>query len=212
MPRERKQFVAVAGNIGSGKTELVRFLCDRYGLKAFYEPDAQNPYLADFYRDMKAWSFHSQIYFLTHKFRLHQELQREPVTVVQDRTIYEDAEIFARNLHEQELLSDRDYEVYQALYTTIRDVLTPPDVMIFLRCPVATLRKRIARRGRPMEADIPVEYLRRLNRLYDRWRETYTLSPVIDLATDKLDYLTDLVDRLDVFRQLEQYLEAPRHP
>jgi deoxyadenosine/deoxycytidine kinase len=210
MPRRPgHSYLAVAGNIGAGKTELVTFLCKRYGLKPFFEPDATNPYLADFYRDMKAWAFHSQIYFLAHKLRLHLQLMNEPGTVVQDRTIYEDAEIFARNLHEQELISDRDYAVYEDLYHAARDMLTPPDVMIFLRCPVATLRRRIARRGRPSEADIPVEYLRRLNRLYERWRATYTLSPVIDLETDKLDYMTDLVDRLDVFRQLEDYLGKP---
>lgn len=209
MPRT---FIAVAGNIGAGKTELVHFLCTRYKLKPFFEPDANNPYLADFYGDMKSWAFHSQLYFLAHKIRLHRQLMNDPGTVVQDRTIYEDAEIFARNLHDQGFISDRDWGVYRDLYETTRDLLAPPDVMIFLRCPVPTLRKRIAQRGRPMEAEIPVDYLRRLNRLYDGWRERYTLSPVIDLATDKLDYLTNLVDRIDVFQQLEKYLDAPSRP
>src|SRR5437879_4935296 len=113
MPR---RFIAVAGNIGSGKTELVNFLCRRYGFKPFFEPDATNPYLADFYNDMSAWAFHSQMYFLAHKLRLHRQLMSESGTVVQDRTIYEDAEIFARNLREQGLLSERDYSVYRELY------------------------------------------------------------------------------------------------
>lgn len=203
MPR---RYIAVAGNIGAGKTELVNFLCRRYGLKPFFEPNDTNPYLEDFYRDMKAWSFHSQIYFLTHKLRLHRRLMADPATVVQDRTIYEDAEIFARNLHDQGFITDRDYGMYRELYETLCDTLAPPDVMIFLKCPVPTLRKRIAQRGRAMEAEIPLEYLKRLNRLYADWRERYAMSPVIELETNKLDYLTDLVDRIDVFKQIEKYL------
>jgi deoxyadenosine/deoxycytidine kinase len=204
------QFIAVAGNIGAGKTELVNFFCRRYGLKPFFEPNDTNPYLEDFYADMKAWSFHSQIYFLTHKLKLHRQLMKESGVVVQDRTIYEDAEIFARNLHLQGLISDRDYALYRELYETALETLQPPDVMIFLRCPVRTLKKRIAQRGRAMEANIPSEYLIRLNRLYDSWRKRYTLSPVIDLETDKLDYLTDLVDRLDVFAAIEKYVTPPK--
>lgn len=205
MPR---RFIAVAGNIGAGKTELVAFLCRRFGFKPFFEPNEGNPYLEDFYRDMRAWAFHSQVYFLTHKMRLHRELMAEPATttVVQDRTLYEDAEIFARNLHDQGYLSDRDWRTYRELFETVSGVLAPPDVMIFLSAPVSTLRKRIERRGRPMEAEIPPEYLRRLNRLYASWRKRWTLSPVIELRTDKLDYLTDLVDRIDVLRQIERYV------
>ena len=192
--------------MGAGKSELVAFLCRRYGLKPFFEPNETNPYLADFYADMKAWAFHSQIYFLTHKLRLHRELMAEPGTVVQDRTIYEDAEIFCENLHRTQMLSERDHKTYRELYETAIKTLSPPDLMIFLKCPVKTLRKRIARRGRAMEAEVPTEYISRLNKLYDEWRERYTLSPVIELDTGKLDYLTDLVDRLDLFKQIEKYL------
>jgi deoxyadenosine/deoxycytidine kinase len=203
MPRK---FIAVAGNIGAGKTELVSFLCRKYGLKPFFEPNDGNPYLEDFYKDMKAWAFHSQIYFLTHKLRLHRQLMADPATVVQDRTIYEDAEIFAKNLYQQKNISPRDYQMYRELYDSVCETLQPPDVMIFLKCPVKMLKKRIAQRGRAMESEIPTEYLTRLNRLYADWRENYTMSPVIELETDKLDYLTDLVDRLDVFKQIERYL------
>ena len=203
MPRK---FIAVAGNIGAGKTELVQFLCKRYDLKPFYEPNDGNPYLKDFYKDMKTWSFHSQVYFLTHKLKLHRQLMADPATVVQDRTIYEDAEIFARNLYNQKNMSARDYQMYRELYENVCETLQPPDVMIFLKCPVKMLKKRIARRGRAMEAEIPTEYLVRLNKLYAGWRESYTMSPVIELETDKLDYLTNLVDRLDVFKQLEKHL------
>lgn len=203
MPRK---YIAVAGNIGAGKSELVQFLCRRYGLKPFYEPNDTNPYLEDFYADMKAWGFHSQIYFLTHKLRLHRQLMADPATVVQDRTIYEDAEIFATNLYQQGHISKRDWQMYRELYDTLLESLEPPDLMIFLKCPVRTLRKRIAKRGRAMEQDIPVEYLKRLNRLYTGWRDRYDLSPVIELETDKLDYLTNLVDRIDVFTQIEKHL------
>ncbi|MDR0966798.1 MAG: deoxynucleoside kinase [Myxococcales bacterium] len=203
---QRKRFIAVAGNIGAGKTELVGFLCRRYGLQPFFEPNDTNPYLADFYRDMKTWSFQSQIYFLTHKFRLHRELEQSTGAVVQDRTIYEDAEIFARNLYRQGLMSERDWQTYCQLYDVISKSLEPPDIMIYLKAKVGTLRKRIRGRGREMEADIPVQYLRRLNSFYEDWFERYSLSPVLQITTDKLDYLTDLVDRIDLFKQIEQYL------
>jgi deoxyadenosine/deoxycytidine kinase len=203
---QRKRFIAVAGNMGTGKTELVNFLCKRYKLKPFFEPNDSNPYLEDFYRDMKAWAFHSQIYFLTHKFRLHRALESEPGTVVQDRTIHEDAEIFARNLHRQRLIGERDYRTYCELYEIISRSLSPPNLMIYLKAPVRTLRQRIRLRGRAMEQDIPTPYLRRLNVLYEEWFGRYRLSPVVTLATDKMDYLTDLVDRLDLFRMVERYL------
>lgn len=202
-----KRFIAVAGNIGAGKTELTRFLCRRYGIKPFYEPNEHNPYLADFYRDMKTWAYRSQLFFLAHKFRLQLELQDEPGTVVQDRTIYEDAEIFAKNLHRQRHIDARDYRVYRQLYGSITKALRPPDLMIQLSCPVRTLRARIRLRGRAMEQEIPVAYLRRLNRLYEDWFRRWDLSPVMRLETDRLDWLTDLVDRVDLFRRIERHLD-----
>ena len=202
----RKKFIAIAGNIGAGKTELTSFLCRKYGLKPFFEPNDTNPYLADFYQDMKRWAFRSQIYFLTHKFRLHRELEKEAGTVIQDRTIYEDAEIFCKNLHRQRFIDGRDFTTYRELYSAIVKVLQPPDLMIYLKAPVRTLRQRIRLRGREMEQSIPVAYLRRLNALYEEWFQDYNLSPVLVLSTDKLDYLTDLVDRVDLFRQIEKHL------
>jgi deoxyadenosine/deoxycytidine kinase len=200
------KYIAIAGNIGAGKTELTEFLCTRYGLSPFFEPNDANPYLADFYRDMKTWAFRSQLYFLAHKYRLHLTLQDVRHTVVQDRTLYEDAEIFARNLHLQRYIDKRDFGVYMELYRSMTRTLRPPDLMIQLRCPVRTLRQRIHRRGRAMEQDIPVNYLRRLNRLYDAWFGQYDLSPVLVLDTDQLDWMTDLVDRVDLFRKIERYL------
>jgi deoxyadenosine/deoxycytidine kinase len=201
-----KRYIAVAGNIGAGKTSLVEFLCKRYQLKPFFEPNDTNPYLEDFYQDMKRWAFQSQVYFLTHKFRLHRELERFPGTVIQDRTIYEDAEIFAKNLRRSRMIGVRDYQTYRELYETIRKDLTPPDVMIFLRCSVKTMRNRIAERGRGMEQSIPVSYLRRLDRLYSEWIENYTLSPLLTLESDKMDYVTDLIHRIDMLKTNEKYI------
>jgi deoxyadenosine/deoxycytidine kinase len=202
----KKKFIAIAGNIGAGKTELTSFLCKKYGLTPFFEPNDQNPYLADFYADMKQWAFRSQIFFLTHKFKLHRQLEQTPGTSLQDRTIYEDAEIFAKNLHRQRYIDKRDFQTYWELYQAICQVLAPPDLMIYLRCPVKTLKKRIALRGREMEQEIPTAYLTRLNALYEEWFGDYKMSPVLVLPTDKLDYVTDLVDRVDLFRQIEKYL------
>lgn len=201
-----KRFIAIAGNIGAGKTELTGFLCKRYGLKPFYEPNDANPYLEDFYQDMKTWAFRSQLFFLTHKFRLHRELERQDGTALQDRTIYEDAEIFAKNLHRQRLIDKRDWQTYWELYENVSAALKPPDLMIYLRCPVKTLKQRIRLRGRKMEQDIPTAYLKRLNGLYEDWFARYKLSPVLVLPTDTLDYLTNLVDRADLFRQIEKHL------
>ncbi len=200
------KFIAIAGNIGAGKTELTEFLCRRYDLRPFFEPNDENPYLEDFYRDMRTWAFRSQLFFLSRKFRLHLELQDAAGAAIQDRTLYEDAEIFARNLYRQRLITKRDFEVYWELYQSIASSVRPPDLMIQLRCPVRTLRQRIRARGRSMEQDIPVNYLRRLNRLYTEWFENYRLSPVLVLDTDQLDWLTDLVDRVDLFRKLEKFL------
>ncbi|MBN2498699.1 MAG: deoxynucleoside kinase [Deltaproteobacteria bacterium] len=201
-----KRYIAVAGNIGSGKTSLVDFICKRYEVKPFFEPNDTNPYLEDFYADMRRFAFHSQIYFLTHKFRLHRELERYAGTVIQDRTIYEDAEIFAKNLRRSRYIDKRDWQTYRELYETILRDLTPPDVMIFLRCSVRAVRQRIRKRGRSMEQSIPTSYLRKLDRLYDEWFERWDLSPVIEIRSDRLDYVTDLFHRLDLLKKIEKYL------
>jgi deoxyadenosine/deoxycytidine kinase len=149
----------------------------------------------------------SQPIYLAHTLRLQLELQDEPGPEVQDRPIYEDAEIFAKTLDRQRFIDARDYKVYRQLYGSITKALRPPDLMIQLSCPVRTLRKRIRLRGRAMEQEIPVAYLRRLNRLYEDWFRRYDLSPVLRLETDRLDWLTDLVDRVDLFRRIERYLD-----
>lgn len=201
-------YIAVAGSIGCGKSTLVDFICRHFGVRPFYEPNAANPYIKDFYRDMRAWAFHSQVYFLTHKFRIHQELelQRGTGAVVQDRTIYEDAEVFAAYLHRRRFIRKREWEVYQELYRAIVATLEPPDLMIYLRASVRTIKKRIKIRARPEEQAIPASYLRSLNTLYDRWFERYDRSPTVTIETDSLDYLTDIVDRMDLLQTIEKHL------
>jgi deoxyadenosine/deoxycytidine kinase len=201
-----KKFIAVAGNMGVGKTTMVDFLCSRYDLSPVYEPYTENPYLDDFYKDMRSWGFHSQLYFLTHKFRLHMQLNDNPGIVVQDRTIYEDAEIFATNLYRTRKIPKRDYETYMELYRTMRTALQPPDLMIYLRCSVRAIRKRIKKRGRPSEQKIPTRYIRNLNLLYEEWLGNYTLSPVLIWDSERMDYLTDLVDRIEFQQQIEEVL------
>ncbi len=203
-----KRSIAIAGNMGSGKSTLVDFLSNTYGVTPFYEPNDENPYLADFYKDMKSWAFQSQLYFLSNKFRLHQELDRQPGVVALDRTIFEDAEIFATALHQMRKISKRDWETYQGFYGAILDAIRPPDLMIYLRCSMRPLRQRIRLRGRAMEQDVPLAYLKRLDRLYENWIESYRMSDVLVLETDELDYINDLIHRLDVMERIEAVLPA----
>jgi deoxyadenosine/deoxycytidine kinase len=184
-----KKFIAVAGNIGVGKSTLVEMICERLGCQPFYEPVTENPYIADFYKDMLTWSFHSQVFFLTHRLRIHQELVRVPGSVIQDRSIYEDAEVFAHNLFVQGNLSERDYTTYRSLYRTLAEYLPPPDLVIYLRASVPTLVKRIALRNRDYEQKIATEYLDRLNVLYENWITHFTLCPVLTVPADDLDYV-----------------------
>ncbi len=201
-----RKYVAIAGNIGAGKSTLTDFLHYQYGLTPFHEPNADNPFLTDFYGDMRRWAFHSQIFFLTHKFRLHQELADHPGTVVQDRTIYEDAEVFAENLYRTKLMSDAEYAAYRDLYRAIVRTLRPPDLMIYLRAEVRTVRRRIRYRGRPEEQAIPLKYIKRLHALYEDWFGRYDRSPTLVVQVDKLDYIQDLVARIDLMRTIETFL------
>jgi deoxyadenosine/deoxycytidine kinase len=186
-----KKFVAVAGNIGVGKSTLVGLLCERLGWQPFYEPVAENPYLADFYADMSTWAFHSQIFFLTHRLRAHRQLLDHPTSVIQDRSVYEDAEIFALNLFRQGLIDPRDYETYRELYSVLTQFLPPPDLVIYLRASVPTLLARIARRGRDYERQISPEYLSQLNQLYEAWIASFSQCPVLTVPSDDLDYVSN---------------------
>lgn len=198
--------IAIAGNIGSGKSSLVAFLSRKYGIKPFYEPNDENPYLPSFYEDMQRWAFHSQIYFLSNKFRLHREFDRANGVVALDRTIFEDAEIFATALHDMGGMDDRDFATYWDFYQTILETIRPPDLLIFVKCSMRTLRRRIKQRGREMEQDIPLTYLKRLDGLYEKWIANYTLSDVLVVDTEKLDYDQDLIYQLDLMERIEAIL------
>jgi len=186
-----KKFVAVAGNIGVGKSTLVGMLCKRLKWQPFYEPQAQNPYLADFYQDMRAWSFHSQIFFLTHRLKMHLRLIDHPTSVIQDRTVYEDAEIFAQNLYQQGAMSKRDFQTYNELYQVMKDFLPPPDLVVYLRASESTLHQRIVKRGRSFEREISPAYLKQLNVLYESWVEAFNLCPVLTVPADDLDFVAN---------------------
>ena len=184
-----KKFITIAGNIGAGKSTLVRLLSARLGWEPFYEPVAENPYLADFYRDMSTWAFHAQIFFLTHRLKAHVELIRFPSSVIQDRSVYEDAEIFAQNLYLAGNIGQRDYQTYRELYETVLRLLPPPDLVIYLRASASTLLGRLARRGRDYERTISLEYIESLNQLYENWLSNFNICPVLTVPADDLDFV-----------------------
>jgi deoxyadenosine/deoxycytidine kinase len=185
----KKHFIAVAGNVGVGKSTLTTMLAEKFGWEPFYEAVGDNPYLADFYKDMRRWSFHSQIFFLSRRLRHHHQLLRSPNSVVQDRSVYEDAEIFARNLYEQGNMGDRDYCSYRELYEVLVLFLPPPDLVVYLKASVPTLLERIRKRGRDFEREISPLYLQQLNELYNAWIEDFTLCPVVTIPADDLDFV-----------------------
>jgi deoxyadenosine/deoxycytidine kinase len=173
------KYIVIAGNIGVGKSSLVGLLSEHLGFKPFYEPVNDNPYLADFYGDMPAWAFHSQIYFLTRRLRIHHQLLAIQDSVIQDRSVYEDAEIFACNLYLQGAINKRDYGLYQDLYQVLIEFLPPPDLVIYLKASVETLLTRIASRGRDYERSISLDYLAQLNKLYETWVSSFNLCPLL---------------------------------
>jgi deoxyadenosine/deoxycytidine kinase len=184
-----KKFIAVAGNIGVGKSTLTALLTEGLGWEPFYEAVDDNPYLADFYKDMRLWSFHSQVFFLSRRLRHHRQLLDRPGTVVQDRTVYEDAEIFAENLYRKGNMSERDYHTYRELYEAMSLFLPPPDLIVYLRASVPTLQKRIRMRGRDFEQEVPADYLEQLNQLYEEWIDGFALCPVLTVPSDNLDFV-----------------------
>ncbi|MEN8097724.1 MAG: deoxynucleoside kinase [Chloroflexota bacterium] len=201
-----KRFVVVAGNIASGKTTLTQSLSNRLGWEAFLESVDENPYLADFYHDMNRWSFHSQIFFLSRRLVHHRQLLDRPTSVIQDRSVYEDAEIFARNLALQGIMSERDYDVYRDLYLAVISVLRPPDLVVYLRTSVPTLLERISQRARSFEQNIDPDYLDRLNLLYEEWIEGFDLCPILTIPSDKLDFAYNKDHLSEVIRLIQNEL------
>lgn len=182
-------FVVVAGNIGSGKTTLTKKLSERLDWKPYFESVSDNPYLADFYDNMERWSFPLQVYFLTHRFNTHKMIESSHASSIQDRSIYEDANIFARALFEQGDLDKRDYENYRTLYESMIPYLSTPSLMIFLKRSVPKLQERIKLRGRDYEQSIPVDYLTKLNQYYNEWYDNYNMGKSLIVDTDDLDFL-----------------------
>ena len=181
--------VAIAGNIGSGKTTLTRLLSKHYKWKPHYEDVEDNPYLDDFYNEMELWSFNLQVYFLNSRFRQILEIREQGQKVIQDRTIYEDAYIFAPNLHAMGLMTNRDFENYKSLFDLMESVTKGPDLLIYLRSSIPNLVKQIHKRGRDYENSISIEYLSRLNERYEAWITTYNKGKVIILDVDDIDFV-----------------------
>jgi deoxyadenosine/deoxycytidine kinase len=195
--------IAVAGNIGAGKTTLAELLAKHYKWTPHYEDVDQNPYLNDFYNDMQRWSFNLQIYFLNSRFKQIIDIRKSGKTIIQDRTIYEDAEIFAPNLHSMGLMSTRDFKNYKTLFDLMVSLIQPPDLLIYLRASIPTLVNQIQKRGREYENSIRLDYLKQLNERYEKWITNYKLGKLLIVNVDNLDFTTNpedlssIIDKID---------------
>lgn len=186
-----KRLILVAGNIGSGKTSLTQRLGERLGWCTAYESVADNPYLPDFYADMRSWSFHLQVYFLGHRARQHLDMADDPRSAIIDRSIYEDAYIFARALNHMGNLAERDYQAYRQVFDLVTRTLPPPSLLIYLKAPVPVLVERIRQRGREIESTISQDYLELLDSFYEDWLRIFDLCPVLTIRSDDLDFVHD---------------------
>lgn len=195
--------IAVAGNIGAGKTTLAEMLAKHYKWTAHYEDVDLNPYLNDFYNDMQRWSFNLQIYFLNSRFKQIIDIRKSGKTIIQDRTIYEDAEIFAPNLHSMGLMSTRDFKNYKSLFDLMVSLIQPPDLLIYLRASIPTLVNQIQKRGREYENSIRLDYLKQLNERYEKWITGYKMGKLLIINVDNLDFTTNpedlssIIDKID---------------
>ena len=195
--------IAVVGNIGAGKTTLTELLAKNYGWQPQYESVENNPYLVDFYSDMKRWSFNLQIFFLNSRFQQIMEIQKSKANIIQDRTIYEDAFIFAANLRDMDLMTERDYENYRKIFDNITSFIKPPDLLIYLKASVPTLVNNIQRRGREYESGIRLDYLSKLNDKYSEWIKNYKSGKLLILDKDKLDFANKTEDLALVIDKIE---------
>lgn len=204
MPQKRApKHIAVAGNIGAGKTTLTEMLAKHFKWTPHYENVEHNPYLVDFYEDMHRWSFNLQVYFLNNRLKSLLEIRNSKTSVIQDRTIYEDANIFAPNLYEMGLMTKRDFENYASFFDTVKQMLNPPDLLIYLKGSIPTLVDQIQKRGRDYEENIRLDYLKRLNEFYNKWIDKYTDGPLLIIDVDKINFaereedFADVVSRID---------------
>jgi deoxyadenosine/deoxycytidine kinase len=191
---EQLKHIAIAGNIGAGKTTLANKLSHHYGWRTEFEAVEDNPYLVDFYNDMKQWAFHLQVYFLNSRLNQVKRIRESEHTVVQDRSIYEDCYVFAKNLHESGNMSDRDYKNYLELFDSMSPVITPPDLLIYLRADIPKLVGQIEKRGRDYEETIRIDYLKNLNKHYEAWVKQYDIGKLIIIDVNQLDYLNNVED------------------
>ena len=200
--------IAVAGNIGSGKTTLTTLLSKHYGWEPHYEDIEDNPYISDFYEDMHRWSFNLQVFFLRSRFQKLLQIKDTPQGVIQDRTIYEDAFIFAPNLHAMGLMSTRDFENYQGLFQLISSFIGPPDLLIYLRASIPTLVNQIQRRGRDYEDSIRLDYLKRLNERYEQWISEYKSGKLLILDIDNTNFIDRKEDLSEIIAKIETELNG----
>ncbi|WP_420155535.1 deoxynucleoside kinase [Siphonobacter sp.] len=198
--------IAVTGNIGAGKTTLARMLAEHFGWEVFYEAVENNPYLADFYEDMERWAFHLQIYFLRSRFDQARQIMHSTKRIIQDRTIYEDAHIFAKNLYQSGYMSAVDYETYFSLFQTMMDVVKPPDLMIYLKADLPKLLHQIQKRGREYELNMSVEYLTDLNAHYEEFIASYTDGKLLILDVNHLDYVNRPADFEFIIKEVDRAL------
>ncbi len=199
-------FIAVAGNVGVGKSTFTRLLAQTLGGKPYFEPTTENPYLSDFYQDMKQWAFHSQMFFLGRRLKDHAVILADDGVLVQDRSLYENAEIFARNLFEHGYISARDWDSYQEIYQTAARLLRPPDLVIYLQASVPSLMERVGKRGRDFERTIDSAYLESLNVLYENWSREFSLAPILTIPTEDIHYLENPKEYEGVLNLIKQRL------
>lgn len=200
--------IAIAGNIGAGKTTLTEQLSKHFGWQVHYEDADTNPYLSDFYNDMKRWSFNLQIYFLNSRYQQVLRIQNGEKTVIQDRTIYEDAHIFAPNLHEMGLMSTRDFNNYFSLFKNMSSQINPPDLLVYLKASIPTLVDHIQNRGRDYEGNMSLDYLRNLNNRYNKWISGYTEGKLLIVEIDKMDFLNRPEDLGHIIEKVDSQLHG----
>jgi deoxyadenosine/deoxycytidine kinase len=208
MSKLELKHIAIAGNIGAGKTTLTELLSKHYGWMPEYESVENNPYLSDFYEDMHRWSFNLQIYFLNSRFQQLVKLRNGSQTVIQDRTIYEDAYIFAPNLHQMGLMSTRDFDNYQSLFKTMNSMIAPPDLMIYLQASIPSLVENIQNRAREYEENIRLDYLRKLNQYYDTWIESYKVGKLLIVNIDDMDFLNNKEDFASIVEKIDKEING----
>ena len=206
MPKAKPKHIAIAGNIGAGKTTLTTLLAKHYKWSPHYEDVEHNPYLVDFYEDMHRWSFNLQIYFLNNRVRQLIHIRNGKETVIQDRTIYEDAYIFAPNLYEMGLMTNRDFENYFSFFKSLKNLISPPDLLIYLRGSIPALVDRIQKRGREYEENLRLDYLKRLNGFYEKWIEKYEDGPLLTIDIDENNFAEKEEDLAEIIKRIDAEL------